>query len=166
VYLKAGQGGVSEEYVDDAVAEGIADHVAQSDPHSQYAKDADVTGAIAAHEADPTAHPASSITNDSSVPGSKVADALDANQAANTATQLQLSTHTTDLANPHEVQAAQVPYDNSTSGLTATDVQGAIDENSERIDDKLDIASAVIDGGNFADTYVGSPFDVDGGSFV
>lgn len=52
-----------------------------------------------------------------------------------------------------------VPYGN----IAATSVQDALEELD---DEKLSLADASIDGGSFTDTYTGSAFDVDGGSFV
>ena len=44
-----------------------------------------------------------------------------------------LDTHTADKNNPHNVTAEQVSIDNSTSGLSANNVQGAIDKLSEHV---------------------------------
>ena len=44
-------------------------------------------------------------------------------------------THTTDKNNPHNVTAEQVSIDNSTSGLSANNVQGAIDELNTNVAD-------------------------------
>lgn len=80
---------------------------------------------------DPTGNPETTATN--------VQDALDdtgtASQAAQDAADAAQSTVDTHIANPTGAHAATaVSYDNSTSGLTATQTQAAIDEVEARVD--------------------------------
>jgi hypothetical protein len=52
-----------------------------------------------------------------------------------------LDTHTADKNNPHNVTADQVSIDNSTNGLSANKVQGAIDELKGTIDEEAGIVA-------------------------
>lgn len=69
---------------------------------------------------DPDAHPVSAITELQTVLNAIEADIL--------ATNVVIDAHKADVSDPHSVEADQVAYDNSVSGLTATDTNGAIDE--------------------------------------
>lgn len=44
-----------------------------------------------------------------------------------------ISSHTSNTSNPHNVTAEQTPYDNATSGLSAQNVQDAVDEVSSNL---------------------------------
>lgn len=50
----------------------------------------------------------------------------------------EIDTHIANLTNPHNVQAVQVPFNNTVTGFTATDVQNAIDESYSDTATKLE----------------------------
>jgi len=82
------------------------------------------------------------------------ADTLDGNEATHFATASNLSSHTGDTSNPHSVTSTQASYDNTTSGLTATNAQTAIDE----VEGRLDTAESNIS--SHIGTTTGNPHNV------
>lgn len=116
-YALAGETGVTREEAEQIAQDEVSQHVAQSDPHTQYVGNTQLAAAIVNHELDPTAHPASGIVNDSSVAGASVKDALDSNQTT-------AVDHINNQANPHNTTATLVPY---TGTVAASNVEAAID---------------------------------------
>ncbi len=107
------------------------------------ATDAQIPSALAVQTALEGQNEASEITydptNNPETTSTNVQDALDdtgtASQAAQDAADAAQSTVDTHIANPTGAHAATaVSYDNSTSGLSATETQGAIDEVEGRLD--------------------------------